>query len=145
MARSNFRSEVIQVLFHQIRATVCFFAAGLGLHGVGELEEFGVEVVDGVERVVGVAVVAEGVGCVEQGAVQVTADQQASGDADGAERVEAVCVLDYPGFQAAGWDVGAEAVGLDGVVNPGQQLCRGSLFQSENRWLRLRRVSNPAP
>ena len=50
--------------------------------------------IDGVPRIVRFSFVTERVVGVAQRPVQVTANQQAAGDADGAQRVEAVCVLD---------------------------------------------------
>ena len=60
-----------------------------------------------------------------------SANQQAAGDADRAQRVEAVCILGDLRLQRAGRDGGSVAVRLDGVINIVQLFLRIAGFRQE--------------
>jgi hypothetical protein len=100
---------------HERRAVTRFIEGGGGLQAVGKTEELGVKVIEGVAGIIGRAGFAErvvsGVKLASRGR------GETAGDPDGAERIEAVGVLNHLGFQGGGFDRGGEAVRLDAMVD----------------------------
>jgi len=105
--------------------------SGLGLHGVLEGEEFGEEMIDAEVGVVVWAGLAEGVGGVVKLGAHVAAEHETAAEADGAEGIDAVGILQDLGLDGAWGDVGGEAVGLDGVVDGVEVLIGVVVFAEE--------------
>ena len=128
-----FLTQIVQITLHQVSAALCFVTPGTGLHRCRQLEKFGVEMVDGELPVIRVPSITEWIFVIAQRAVEPAAYQQAACNADGAQGIQAVSILDNGGLQGPGRDIGRVAMRLDGVKYFREKFIRVTVSPQEFR------------
>ena len=85
--------ELGQKLPDELRALAGFNPSSRGLHGAFEREELGEQMIQGEEGIVREPRFAEGIRIIVEGALQLTAQHQGSGQAHGPQGIKAIRIL----------------------------------------------------
>lgn len=113
----DFLPQLIEEMPEKFCPAMSFLASGSRLHGSFESEQFAEDVVESVKGIVWCAEIAEGIFWLIERPSQLAAKHQRPRQADSAQGVQPVGILQDLGFGSEGRDSSSEAMGLDRMGN----------------------------